>query len=67
MRCILHGHNFQPFAGSGAYAGQTFMVCVECGKTRPMTAEEKKPGGINYVTVDWLAHKPPYDPKGIFG
>ncbi len=31
QRCLLEGHKPVKRAGAGAYGGQSFLVCSECG------------------------------------
>lgn len=35
MRCILLGHTERRMKGAGQFAGQEFLVCIHCNRTRP--------------------------------
>lgn len=59
MICLVEGHKWGVRDGSGAFAGQKFWVCIECGRTEPgpiqpdLTAKRELLSKIN--TIDALA------------
>lgn len=40
MLCLLTGHTYELVPGAGQFKGQTYLVCKDCGRTEPVSANE---------------------------
>ncbi len=66
QRCILEGHKPVEQSGTGPYAGQSFLVCSECGKDFAADLAElrRRTDDIFRRAIQEMKPKPFWPPPG---